>query len=95
MFRFKATSFSVCPEADKKISNNLAYMAHQTASIVREFSASRHFFKTNVTQSVAEFILYRKKKRNCGNFFIKFGELKCKNVSKQHFNTFMQKWDFA
>ena len=30
---------------------------HRT-SVMREFSASRHFFKTNVTQSVAEFILY-------------------------------------
>ena len=33
----------------------------QTASVMREFSASRHFFKTNVTQSVAEFILYSQK----------------------------------
>ena len=35
---------------------------------VREFSASRHFFKTNVTQSVAEFKLYSQKTQNCGHF---------------------------
>ena len=29
---------------------------------------SQHFFKPNVTQSVAEFILYSKKTRNCGHF---------------------------
>ena len=40
---------------------------HRT-SVMREFSASRHFFKTNVTQSVAEFILYSQKTRNCGHF---------------------------
>ena len=41
--------------------------AHRT-SVMREFSASRHFFKTNVTQSVAELILYSQKTRNCGHF---------------------------
>ena len=39
---------------------------------MREFSASRHFFKTNVTQSVAEFILYSQKTRNCGHFLSNF-----------------------
>ena len=33
---------------------------HRT-SVMREFSASRHFFKTNVTQSVAELILNSQK----------------------------------
>ena len=40
----------------------------QTTSVMREFSASWHFFKTNMTQSVAEFILYSQKTRNCGYF---------------------------
>ena len=40
---------------------------HRT-SVMCEFSASRHFFKTNVTQSVAELILYSKKTQNCGHF---------------------------
>ena len=35
-----------------KVGNN---SKHRT-SVVRVFSASRHFFKTNVTQSVAELI---------------------------------------
>ena len=51
---------------DKHLSG---YMAdnHRT-SVMREFSASRHFFKTNVTQSVAELILYSQKTQNCGHF---------------------------
>ena len=39
----------------------------QTASVMRKFSAFRHFFKTNVTQSVAEFILYSQKTQNLVN----------------------------
>ena len=42
-------------------------VVHRT-SVMREFSASRHFFKTNVTESVAELILYSQKTRNCGHF---------------------------
>ena len=33
-----------------------------------EFSASRHFFKTNVAQSVAELVLCSQKTRNCCHF---------------------------
>ena len=40
----------------------------QRTSVMREFSASRHFFKTNVTQSVAELILYSQKTRDFGHF---------------------------
>ena len=58
---------------------------------MREFSASRHFFKTNVTQSVAELILYSQKNTKLWSFSIKFGELRCKNVN----NNFMQKRNFA
>ena len=42
-------------------------LEHRT-SVMREFSASRHFFKTNVTQSVAKLILYSQKTQNCGQF---------------------------
>ena len=40
---------------------------HRTL-VVRVFSASRHFFKTNVTQSVAELIQNSQKTWNCGHF---------------------------
>ena len=46
----------------------LNFIRKQRIYRVRKFSASRHFFKTNVTQSVAEFILYSQKTRNCGHF---------------------------
>ena len=42
-------------------------MNHGSATM-RVFSVSRHFFKTNVTQSVAELILYSQKTQNCGHF---------------------------
>ena len=45
-----------------KIQVFCAHNRHRT-SVMREFSASRHFFKTNMTQSVAELILYIKKKQ--------------------------------
>ena len=38
------------------------------SATMRVFSVSRHFFKTNVTQSVAELILYSQKTQNCGHF---------------------------
>ena len=40
---------------------------HRT-SVMREFSASRHFFKTIVTQGVGELILNSQKTWNCGHF---------------------------
>ena len=52
---------------------------------MRKFSASWHFFKTNVTQSVAEFILFSQKNTKLWSFSIKFGELRCKNI-QQHFH---------
>ena len=52
----------------------------QTASVMRKFSASRHFFKTNVTQSVDEFILYSQKTRNCGHFLSNLAGLRRKNI---------------
>ena len=58
---------------------------------VREFSASRHFFKTNVAQSIAELILYSQKNSKLWSFSIKFGELRNNNVN----NTFMIKRHFA
>ena len=64
-------------------------LSHRT-SVVRVFSASRHFFKTNVTESDAEFIFIVKNTK-MWSFSNKFGELRCKNVN----NTFMQKPDFA
>ena len=62
-----------------------------STSVICKFSAYQHFFKANVTQCVAEFILYSKKYTKLWSFSIKFSELKCKNVN----NTFMQKRDFA
>ena len=47
---------------------NWLFVRNHRTSVMREFSASRHFFKTNVTQSVAELILYSQKTRNCGHF---------------------------
>ena len=38
------------------------------SATMRVFSVSRHFFKTNVTESVAELILYSQKTQNCGHF---------------------------
>ena len=55
------------------------------------FSASRHFFKRNVTQSVAEIIFYSKKNTKLWSFSIKFVELIYNNIN----NTFMIKRDFA
>ena len=52
------------------------------------FSVSRHFFKTNVTQSVTELIV---KNTKLWSFSIKLGELRCKNVN----NTFMIKRNFT
>ena len=52
---------------------------------MREFSASRHFFKTNVTQSVAELILYSQKTRNCGHFLSKLVIILAKNYQKLEF----------
>ena len=43
------------------------HTTHRT-SVVRVFSAFRHFFKTNVTQSVAELIQNSQKTWNCGHF---------------------------
>ena len=57
------------------------YVCNHRTSVVRVFSTSWHFFKTNVTQSVAEL----------WSFSTKFGELRCNNVN----NTLMHKRDFA
>ena len=50
-----------------------------------EFSAFRHFFKTNVAQFVTELIFYSKT-HEMWSFSIKFGELRYKNVNKQQFH---------
>ena len=52
---------------NSKLAFWIYYQRHRT-SVVREFSASRHFFKTKVTKSVAEFILYTQTTRKCGHF---------------------------
>ena len=36
---------------------------------MREFSGSRHFFKTNVAQRAAELVLYSQKTRNVVTFY--------------------------
>ena len=50
-------------------------MSRQGLPSVCEFSAFRHFFITNVAQSVAELVLYSQK-HEIWSFSIKFGELK-------------------
>ena len=50
---------------------------------VCEFSAFRHFFKTNVAQSVAELIIYLQKTQNTVIFYKILGtKIEC----KQHFH---------
>ena len=58
--------------------------AAQGSPSMCEFSAFRHFFKTNVAQSVAELILYSQKTRNM-DIFNKIWGTKIKEW-KQHFH---------
>ena len=52
--------FGFSEEKTSNIPTTTTIQVHRT-SVMREFSASRHFFKTNMTQSVAELILYSQK----------------------------------
>ena len=45
------------------------FIAEQCLPNVCEFSASRHFFKINVAQSVADLVLYSQKTRNVAIFY--------------------------
>ena len=67
---FKYISFN---KTMTQLSSTLSRVSinHRT-SVVRVFSVSRHFFKTNVTESVAELILYSQKTQNCGHFLSNF-----------------------
>ena len=48
---------------------NYGFDQYQGSPRMCEFSAFRHFFKTNVAQSVAELILYSQKTRNVVIFY--------------------------